>query len=99
MNSRPVAIAPTSNVVWRSVSRVSLGLELDKMRNNKPTGPKKLGAMPMNMFAVVLRFTHRIVLTGIIISKQIDPIQPNNRLVLLDTIVVVCIDYLFYLLT
>ena len=86
MNSRPVAIAPTSNVVWISVSRVNLGLELDKMRNNKPAGPNTLGAMPITVVIMVLKFTHRIALTGIISSKQIVPNQPNNRLVLLDKI-------------
>jgi hypothetical protein len=96
MISSNMAIALTSNVVWRSVS---LGIELDNIRNNKPAGPNKLGAMPINISAVVLRFTHRIALTGIISSKQINPIQPNDRLILLVMIILGCIDYLFYLST
>jgi len=68
------------------VSRANLGLELDRMSINNPKGPKKLGVMPITVAKEELTFTHRIALTGIIISKQINPIQPNNRLVLLDNI-------------
>ena len=99
MNSSPAAIAPTSNVVWRSVRRVSLRLELDKSRNNKPAGPNMLGAILMTIAVIELISTHRIALIGIIINKQIVPSQPNKRLVLLDKIVVGCIDYFFCLLT
>jgi len=86
MNSRPIAIAPTRNVVWTSVSRTNLELELDSTSSSKPAGPRTLGAMPIIVVVVAVRLTHRTALIRIISNKQVVPIQPNNRLVLLDKI-------------
>jgi len=82
-----MAIAHTSNVVWSNVSRDSRGLELDKIRNNNPAGPRALGAIPTIVEDTNDRSVHRTAFTGMISSRHPNPIQPNNRLVLSDTIV------------
>ena len=75
------SFAPTGTATWSSVRCDNLP-ELDNMRKNSPAAPKRLGAIPTSNVLAAVSSTNRIALTGMISSKQINPIHPNSRLAL-----------------